>query len=101
MISLSDQLNMFKEYKNKIKEAVGEKRMEMIISKSLYIICIGSNDIANTYAQTPYRRVKYDIPSYTDLLASYASNFLQVCYTNNNISFVQLIVHFEVIQCSF
>ena len=70
---------MFKEYKNKIKEAVGEKRMEMIISKSLYIICIGSNDIANTYAQTPYRRVKYDIPSYTDLLASYASNFLQVC----------------------
>ncbi|AES95175.1 putative triacylglycerol lipase [Medicago truncatula] len=80
VISLSDQLNMFKEYKNKIKEAVGEMRMEMIISKSVYIICIGSNDIANTYAQTPYRRVKYDIRSYTDLLASYASNFLQELY---------------------
>ncbi|XP_045814787.1 GDSL esterase/lipase EXL3-like [Trifolium pratense] len=80
VISLSDQLNMFKEYKNKIKEEVGEERMKMIISKSVYIICIGSNDIANTYAQTPYRRFNYDIPSYTDLLASYSSNFLQELY---------------------
>jgi hypothetical protein len=70
---------MFKEYQNKIKEGVGENRMRMIISKSVYIICIGSNDIANTYAQTPYRRINFDIPSYTDLLASYSSNFLQVC----------------------
>ncbi|GAU22636.1 hypothetical protein TSUD_234580, partial [Trifolium subterraneum] len=78
VISLSDQLNMFKEYKNKINEAVGENRMEMIISKSVYIICIGSNDIANTYA--PYRSINYDIQSYTDLLASYFSNFLQELY---------------------
>ncbi|KAK2427014.1 GDSL esterase/lipase EXL3 [Trifolium repens] len=76
-----DQLNMFKEYQNKIKEGVGENRMRMIISKSVYIICIGSNDIANTYAQTPYRRINFDIPSYTDLLASYSSNFLQELYS--------------------
>lgn len=80
MIPLSDQLNTFKEYKNKIKEAVGEERMKMIISKSVYIICTGSNDIANNYASTPLRQAHYDIPSYTDLLASIASNFLKVSY---------------------
>jgi hypothetical protein len=70
---------MFKKYKNKINESIGEERMNMIISKSVYIICIGSDDIANTYTQTPYRRFNYDIPSYIDLLASHSSNFLQVC----------------------
>ena len=69
---------MFKEYINKIKEAVGGNRTSMIVSKSIYIVCIGSDDIANTYAQTPFRRAQYDIPSYTDLMASEASNFLQV-----------------------
>ncbi|CAK8540033.1 unnamed protein product [Lathyrus sativus] len=80
VISLSDQLKMFNQYKNKIKEAVGEERMKMIISKSVYIICMGSNDIANTYAPTPLRQAHYDIPSYTDLLASHASNFLKELY---------------------
>ncbi|CAJ2646633.1 unnamed protein product [Trifolium pratense] len=80
VISLSEQLDMFKKYKNKINEAIGEERMNMTISKSVYIICIGSDDIANTYAQTPYRRFNYDIPSYIDFLASHSSNFLQELY---------------------
>ena len=83
MLSLPEQLDMFKEYKNKIKEAVGEMRMEMLISKSVYIICIGADDIANTYSQTPFRKPQYDIPAYTNLLISYALDFMQVfCYTN-------------------
>jgi hypothetical protein len=69
---------MFKEYKKKVEEAVGGKKREEIVSKSIYIVCIGSDDIANTYAQTPFRRILYDIPSYTDFLVSEASKFLQV-----------------------
>lgn len=84
MIALPDQLNLFREYKNKIKKAVGESRMTMIVSKSVYILCIGSDDIANTYNLTPFRRPYYDIPSYTDLMASHASDFLQVCSVINN-----------------
>lgn len=87
---------MFKEYKNKIKKAVGEKRMEMIITKSVYIVCIGSDDIANTYAQSPFRSAEYDIPSYTDLLASYASNFLQVCSIKQTKAY-----HMCTILCTF
>lgn len=69
---------MFKEYIKKIKDEVGESRTAIIITKSIYIVCIGSDDIANTYLQTPIRRLQYDIPSYTDLMATQASNFLQV-----------------------
>jgi len=78
-MSLSDQLVMFKEYIKKINDAVGGNRTTHIVSKSVYIICIGSDDIANTYTQSPFRRAEYDIPSYTDLMASEASKFLEVC----------------------
>ncbi|MED6208642.1 hypothetical protein PIB30_047178 [Stylosanthes scabra] len=77
-LSLSDQLGKLREYKKKIREAVGENRTERIISKSIYIVCLGSDDIANTY--TPFRRSEYDIPSYTDLMASQAFNFLKELY---------------------
>lgn len=79
VLSLSDQLDKFSEYKNKIKETVGENRMATIISKSIYVLCTGSNDIANTYSLSPVRRAHYDVPEYTDLMASQATNFLQVC----------------------
>ncbi|KAK7360240.1 hypothetical protein VNO77_02223 [Canavalia gladiata] len=80
VLSLSDQLDMFKEYITKIDEAVGGNRTATIVSKSIYIVCIGSDDLANTYAQTPFRRAEYDIPSYTDLMVSQALNFLQELY---------------------
>ncbi|KAH1058735.1 hypothetical protein AAZX31_02G043800 [Glycine max] len=80
VMSLSDQLDMFREYTRKINEAVGRNRTAMIVSKSIYIVCVGSDDIANTYSQLPFRSAEYDIPSYTDLMASEASNFLQKLY---------------------
>ncbi|KAG2408819.1 GDSL esterase/lipase [Vigna angularis] len=76
----SDQLIMFKEYIDKIKAAVGGNRTTQIVSKSIYIVCIGSDDIANTYTQSPFRRAEYDIPSYTDLMASEASKFFETLY---------------------
>ena len=80
VISLTGQLEMLKDYMKKIEEAVGRKKREIIVSKSIYIVCIGSDDIANTYAQTPFRRLQYDIPSYTDFMASEASKFLKELY---------------------
>ncbi|XVF59817.1 hypothetical protein PTKIN_Ptkin07bG0306300 [Pterospermum kingtungense] len=80
VISMSDQLELFKESITKIKAAVGEERASTIISKALYVICTGSNDVANTYFATPIRRAHYDINSYSDLTTSYASKFLQDLY---------------------
>ncbi|KAM3709832.1 hypothetical protein ACJW31_02G204100 [Castanea mollissima] len=80
VLSLSDQLDLFRNYIKKIKEAVGESRTATMLSKSIFIVCTGSNDIANTYFSTPFRRAHYDIPGYTDLMVRSATSFLQELY---------------------
>ncbi|OAY57578.1 GDSL esterase/lipase EXL3-like [Manihot esculenta] len=75
--SLSDQLQQFKQYINKIKSGVGEERSATIVSKSIYVICTGSNDILNTYYSTPFRQSHYTIDSYADFLVGIASSFIQ------------------------
>ncbi|RDX77053.1 GDSL esterase/lipase EXL3, partial [Mucuna pruriens] len=77
-LSLSNQLDKFREYKNKTTGTVGENGVATIISKSIYILCSGSNDITNTYPL--FRREKYDIAAYTDFMISHATNFLQELY---------------------
>ncbi|KAI5319769.1 PREDICTED: GDSL [Prunus dulcis] len=80
VLSLSDQLDLFKKYLSKVNAAVGEARTATILSKSIYIVCLGSDDIANTYYSTPLRRPQYDIPAYTDLMIKSASSFFQELY---------------------
>ncbi|KAK6924515.1 GDSL lipase/esterase [Dillenia turbinata] len=80
VLSLSDQLDLFKEYTRKITDAIGEDEEAKIISESLYIVCTGSDDIANTYFATPARKFDYDINAYTDLMVTFASNFLEDLY---------------------
>ncbi|OMO55771.1 Lipase, GDSL [Corchorus capsularis] len=80
VISLPGQLDLFKESITKIKSAVGEEKAATIISKAIYIVVCGSNDVANTYFATPIRRPHYDFNSYTDFAASYAQQFLQELY---------------------
>lgn len=77
-ISMTQQLNLFKEYKQKLKEIAGEKRANAIISKSLYSVITGTDDLANTYFTTPFRSVEYDLPSYIKFVVQHASSFLQV-----------------------
>ncbi|XP_019054470.1 PREDICTED: GDSL esterase/lipase At5g42170-like [Nelumbo nucifera] len=80
VLSLSDQLKLFKEYIEKLKTLVGEERTATIISQSLYVVCAGSNDFLITYFLTPLRRAKYDVPAYTDFMIQSASTFLQELY---------------------
>ncbi|KAL9172841.1 hypothetical protein ABFS82_03G073300 [Erythranthe guttata] len=79
VFSLSDQLEMFKEYIAKLKKIAGEEKSSAILRESIIAVATGSNDILNTYFLTP-RRFQYDVPSYTDLLVSYASSFVQELY---------------------
>ncbi|KAK0603021.1 hypothetical protein LWI29_000559 [Acer saccharum] len=79
-ISMAEQLNLFKQSLTKIKAAVGEEQTAYILSKSIFLVCSGSDDIVNTYFVTPFRRLHYDINSYTDLMSDAASSFLQELY---------------------
>nr|KYP46314.1 GDSL esterase/lipase EXL3 [Cajanus cajan] len=79
-ISLSGQIDMFKEYIRKLKGLVGEDRTNFILANSIVLVVQGSNDISNTYFLSHAREVQYDIPHYTDLMVNSASNFLEEIY---------------------
>ncbi|KAF3446808.1 hypothetical protein FNV43_RR11988 [Rhamnella rubrinervis] len=80
VISLSDQIQMFKEYIGKLQGMVGEERTNFILANSLFLVVAGSDDIANTYFTVPLRKLQYDVPAYTDLMVNSASGFLQELY---------------------
>ncbi|KAK3231871.1 hypothetical protein Dsin_003752 [Dipteronia sinensis] len=80
VLSLSDQIKYFKEYISKLKMLVGEDTTNFILAKSLFLVVVGSDDIANTYYDLRVQKSHYDIPAYTDLMANSASDFLKELY---------------------
>ena len=57
---------------------VGEERTNTILSKSLFLVVAGSDDIANSYFDSRVQKFQYDVPAYTDLMATSAASFLKV-----------------------
>lgn len=80
VLSLDDQLDLFEEYIQKLKDSVGENRTSIIVSESIYLVCAGSNDITNIYFTLPLTRLEYDINTYTSLMVDWGSSFLQRLY---------------------
>ncbi|GJZ54654.1 GDSL esterase/lipase EXL3-like protein, partial [Tanacetum coccineum] len=77
--SLQDQLEFFKEYIVKLKRIVGEEEANQITANALYLVSWGSNDWA-VYTAVPIRRLQYNVPAYSKLLADKAENFIQELY---------------------
>ncbi|KAF7829551.1 GDSL esterase/lipase EXL3-like [Senna tora] len=80
VISLSEQVQQFKEYIGKLKGKFGEETTNSILSKSIILVVASSNDIAVSYFDTGIRKAQYDISSYTDVLIQYASSFIEEIY---------------------
>ncbi|RCV04432.1 hypothetical protein SETIT_1G001200v2 [Setaria italica] len=76
VISLPDQLTMFHEYLGKVRAAAGDDKASEILSRGVFAICAGSDDIANTYF-TMRARSEYDHASYANLLVQHASSFVE------------------------
>ncbi|CAJ2675780.1 unnamed protein product [Trifolium pratense] len=79
-ISLSGQLELFKEYIGKLRVLVGEERTNFILANSVFLVVFGTNDISNSYFLSRIRQVQYDFPSYADFMVNSASNFLKEIY---------------------
>ncbi|TVU44247.1 hypothetical protein EJB05_03683 [Eragrostis curvula] len=77
VISLEQQLAYFDEYRAKLVSIAGEEETARIIDGALFVVCAGTDDVANTYFTTPFRSVEYDIPSYVELLVSGAEAILR------------------------
>ncbi|XP_068646061.1 GDSL esterase/lipase EXL3-like [Aristolochia californica] len=80
VIPLEDQVKLFGEYISKLEGIAGADGAARIVSDSVYLVISGSDDLANTYFSTPFRRAHYDIPTYTDFLVQKASIFYQELY---------------------
>ncbi|XP_052167800.1 GDSL esterase/lipase EXL3-like isoform X2 [Oryza glaberrima] len=77
VLPMQEQLNMFAEYKEKLAGIAGEAAAARIVSESLFLVCAGSDDIANNYYLAPVRPLQFDISSYVDFLANLASDFIK------------------------
>ncbi|WOL07325.1 GDSL esterase/lipase EXL3-like [Canna indica] len=78
VLSMADQMDLFKEYRERVRGVAGEERASSIFSDSLYVVCAGSDDLANNYFLLPHVRMKtYDFPAYANFLARSASSFVE------------------------
>ncbi|CAM0879993.1 unnamed protein product [Alopecurus aequalis] len=75
VISMTDQLRMFDDYKQRVRAAAGDAALHAILTKGVFAVCAGSDDVANTYF-TMRARSDYSHDSYAALMVSHASAFL-------------------------
>ncbi|XP_037431329.1 GDSL esterase/lipase EXL3-like [Triticum dicoccoides] len=74
-ISMTDQLRMFDDYKQKVRAAAGDAALSDILAKGIFVVCTGSNDVTNTYF-TLRARSSYSHASYASFVVAHAAAFL-------------------------
>ncbi|KAK3011174.1 hypothetical protein RJ639_011747 [Escallonia herrerae] len=77
VISLSKQLDYFKDYQARLTAAIGKKRTKKLIRNALFLVSAGTNDFVVNYYTIPIRRRSYTLPSYMDFLLKQSQQFLQ------------------------
>ena len=75
VISMTDQLRMFDDYKQRVRSVAGDAALHSILTKGIFAVCAGSDDVANTYF-TMRARSSYSHAAYASLMVSHASAFL-------------------------
>ncbi|KAJ4844744.1 hypothetical protein Tsubulata_047803, partial [Turnera subulata] len=77
--TITDQLNRFKEYISRLRNVVGEQKANYIISKAVFLISSGNNDLGITYYGLHLRPL-FGIDAYTSQLVTLASKLVKDLY---------------------
>lgn len=80
VIPLWKELDYYKEYQNKLKAYVGDRKANKILSEALYLISLGTNDFLENYYMFPTRRSQFTVKQYQDFLVGIARNFITELY---------------------
>ncbi|OMO49380.1 Lipase, GDSL [Corchorus capsularis] len=80
VIPLWKQLDYYRDYQNKLKSYLGKGKAEDVISDSLYIISVGTNDFLENYYTLPGRSSQFTIKEYQNFLINIAGNFTKKLY---------------------
>lgn len=80
VISLSRELDYYKEYQRKLTAYLGEAKAKMIINESLYLMSLGTNDFLENYYTMPDRRNQFTVDQYQVFLIGIAKKFVTDLY---------------------
>ncbi|PWA98241.1 SGNH hydrolase-type esterase domain-containing protein [Artemisia annua] len=77
VISLSKQLEYFREYKARLARHVGKKRAQEIVTNGVFLLSMGTNDFLQNYYVEPTRAKQFTIDKYQDFLISAMAKYIK------------------------
>ncbi|KAF6145932.1 hypothetical protein GIB67_007951 [Kingdonia uniflora] len=80
VIPLWQQLEYFKEYKEKLTISKGSRLASRILNQALYIMSLGINDFIENYFVSPRRSSQYTVEEYQNFLIVIAKKFILDIY---------------------
>ncbi|KAL9267564.1 GDSL esterase/lipase-like protein, partial [Drosera capensis] len=83
VISMSEQLRYFSEYKTRLEQSIGTERTQETIDKAIYIVSSGTNDFLFQFATSGLSLnnvPKYDVSTYQRLIVDLCKQFIQVLF---------------------
>ncbi|XAR55310.1 Triacylglycerol lipase [Bertholletia excelsa] len=81
VIPLVKELDYYKDFQKKLRAYMGQRKANRVISESLYLISVGTNDFLENYYTFPRRRSRYDVDQYQNFLVGIASNFVKTLHS--------------------
>ncbi|EEF34923.1 GDSL esterase/lipase At5g22810 isoform X2 [Ricinus communis] len=79
-ISLTQQLEYYKEYQRKIVGIAGKSNASSIISGAIYLISAGASDFVQNYYINPFLHKEYTPDQFSDILMQSYSHFIKNLY---------------------
>ncbi|KAL6967115.1 hypothetical protein U1Q18_032918 [Sarracenia purpurea var. burkii] len=79
-VSLSEQLQYFKEYQNRVLGIAGKNNASSIISDSIYLISAGSSDFVQNYYINPLLYSAYTPDQFSHILLQSYATFIKKLY---------------------
>ncbi|XP_074576150.1 GDSL esterase/lipase At2g42990-like [Curcuma longa] len=81
VIPLWQEVEFFKEYRQRLTAYVGKKKAAYIVREAVYIVSIGTNDfIENYYSPVGMRRWEFTVEEYVDFVVGLACDFFRDIY---------------------
>uniref|UniRef100_A0A7N0VGD0 GDSL esterase/lipase APG n=1 Tax=Kalanchoe fedtschenkoi TaxID=63787 RepID=A0A7N0VGD0_KALFE len=81
-ISLTQQVEYFKEYKGKLAKAAGSSsKADDIIKGALFLVSFGPSDFIQNYYVNPYVNKVYTVDQYSTMLVKIMSDFIKNLYS--------------------
>ncbi|XP_065855486.1 GDSL esterase/lipase At5g03820-like [Euphorbia lathyris] len=79
-VSLTQQLNNYKEYQTRVVSMVGQAKAKDMFSAGIHLLSAGSSDFVQNYYINPVLNRIYPVDRFSDNLMTYYSTFIQNLY---------------------